>query len=62
MLPRILLRLVLVLLAYTVIRRSMIGVGLPNRPGSRGALLPWLGLLVGLAVLVLVLRSCGIRL
>jgi hypothetical protein len=62
MLPRIVLRLLLFLLGYAILRRSLVGLGLPNRPGSRGAMLPWLGMLVGLAVIVLVLRSCGMRL
>jgi hypothetical protein len=58
MIVRIFSRLILLMLAWIVVRRSAQMVGTPARPGGRAQFLPWLGLVLGGMVILGLARSC----
>ena len=57
------IRLVIILIAWIIVKRSFTQLGGPARPGGRAELMPWLGLIGGGVMLFMVVRSLvGIRL
>lgn len=54
---RLFSKLIALVLAVAIVRRSALAVGGPSRPGSRGSLLPWMGLMVGIVVIFELCRS-----
>jgi hypothetical protein len=63
MIVRVFSRLLVLLLGFILVRRSLSAVGEPVKPGGRGQLVTWLGLAVGALLIFGVLRACiGVRL
>lgn len=59
---RVFVRLIVLLVILSVARRSIDGLSLPSRPGSRGQFMSWAGIVVTIVVIILLFRSCGVRL